>query len=68
MCDKHYISPSAYIHAYLICKDANQLSYFKQYGRPLLLDYLRLEEERKERIVVENKHWIVVVPFWSVCL
>ncbi len=31
----------------------------------MLLDYVRLEERQKERIVVENDHWIALVPFWS---
>lgn len=67
MCAKHDIWSSLLSTVYH-CKDVNQLAYFKQYGRPLLVDYVRLEQERRERIVVENEHWIAVVPFWSVCM
>jgi len=30
----------------------------------MLMDYVQLEMEKKERIVVENEHWLVVVPYW----
>ena len=32
----------------------------------MLVDYVKQEIEKKERIVVENKNWIAIVPFWSV--
>jgi UDPglucose--hexose-1-phosphate uridylyltransferase len=32
----------------------------------LLCDYRALEQSAAERIVVQNDHWIVVVPFWAV--
>jgi UDPglucose--hexose-1-phosphate uridylyltransferase len=31
----------------------------------LLLDYAQLESEKQERIVVENEHWLAVVPYWA---
>lgn len=31
-----------------------------------MLDYLKLEIEQKQQIVVENKHWVALVPFWAV--
>lgn len=46
-------------------KDAAQRAYFAKHGRPLLLDYVRLEETKKVRVVVENAHWLVVVPYWA---
>lgn len=46
-------------------EDANQRAYLQQHGRVLLLDYLALELEQKTRIVVENPHWVAVVPFWA---
>ncbi len=42
-----------------------QLDYFKAENRPLLLDYLAEETRRAERIVQENDHWVVLVPFWA---
>ncbi len=44
----------------------NQRLYWAENGRSLLVDYAHLEAERKERIVVENAHWLAVVPYWAV--
>ncbi|GMS89516.1 hypothetical protein PENTCL1PPCAC_11691, partial [Pristionchus entomophagus] len=47
-------------------KDDNQKIYYAKHGRPLLMDYIEREEEKKgERVVLVNDHWIVVVPFWA---
>ncbi len=43
----------------------HQKAYFNQYGRSLLSDYVQLELQTKDRIVAENKHFVVVVPFWA---
>ena len=40
-------------------------SYFKDTDSTLLGDYLAVELERDERIVCENEHFAVVVPFWA---
>lgn len=47
-------------------EDKQQRAYFEAEGRPLLLDYAALEQARGERIIVENEHWLAVVPFWAV--
>lgn len=47
-------------------KDRQQLEYFKQHGVPMLLDYVNLELKKKERTVLENEHWLVIVPYWAV--
>ena len=47
-------------------EDRHQRAYFETEGRPLLLDYVGLEDERRERVVVENDDWLAVVPFWAV--
>lgn len=47
-------------------EDRQQQSYFKKTGRPLLIDYAALEQERRERIVVENEQWLAVVPHWAI--
>ncbi|GAB5408318.1 MAG: UDP-glucose--hexose-1-phosphate uridylyltransferase [Balneolaceae bacterium] len=48
---------------------AKELFQFKEYfaksGNTLLSDYLDIELELKERIVIENDHFVVVVPFWA---
>jgi len=43
-----------------------QKVYFEAHQRSLLSDYINIEIEQNERIVVENEHFIVVVPFWAV--
>lgn len=47
-------------------EDIQQKKYFKKYHSPLLFDYVQEELKRKERIVIENNSWIVVVPFWAI--
>ena len=47
-------------------EDREQRRYYYQHSSPLLLDYLDLELAQRERIVVENEHWLAVVPFWGV--
>ncbi|HYJ90016.1 MAG TPA: UDP-glucose--hexose-1-phosphate uridylyltransferase [Pyrinomonadaceae bacterium] len=43
-----------------------QREYAKGGDRCLLCDYLRLEQQRAERIVFENDSFVVLVPFWAV--
>ena len=47
-------------------EDAQQRAYSERNGRPLLLDYASVEQEEKERSVVENEHWLAAVPYWAV--
>jgi len=49
-----------------IKEDRQQREYFATHGSPLLLDYLRTESEEKQRLVLENEHWVALVPFWAV--
>jgi UDPglucose--hexose-1-phosphate uridylyltransferase len=44
----------------------NLLSYYDANGRSLLADYLAEELIRKERIVLENEHFVALVPFWAI--
>lgn len=43
-----------------------QQAYLLEHRRPLLLDYLDMERQRQERIVMENAEWLVLVPYWAV--
>ena len=49
---------------------AKELKSFEQYQQrhssTLLGDYLNLELEEKERVVLANDHFVLVVPFWAV--
>ena len=47
-------------------EDVQQRAYFARHQRPLLLDYLAEEVRRGERLVIQNRHWVVVVPYWAV--
>jgi UDPglucose--hexose-1-phosphate uridylyltransferase len=44
----------------------SQHDYYRQKGRSLLADYLALELQEGARIVVENEHFVALVPFWAV--
>lgn len=46
-------------------EDQHQRNYFIQHQQSLLLEYARKESAAGERVVVENEHWLVVVPFWA---
>ena len=47
-------------------ENRNQLQYFSENHKPFLIDYLVLEQQQEERIVVENDSWIILVPFWAI--
>lgn len=44
----------------------HQGDYFQRFQASLLKDYVALELKEQERIVMENEHFVVVVPFWAV--
>ena len=44
---------------------ANLKKYFAQHGKSLLADYLEEELKRDERVVAQNSHFAVLVPFWA---
>jgi UDPglucose--hexose-1-phosphate uridylyltransferase len=46
-------------------EDACQRAYLAEHGEPLLVAYAALEADRRERTVVENEHWLAVVPYWA---
>jgi len=41
-------------------------TYYEKNNSSLLYDYLQEELKRKERIVLENNHFVVLVPFWAI--
>jgi len=40
--------------------------YRKRHATSLLQDYLKLELEKQERVVLANDHFVWLVPFWAV--
>ena len=47
-------------------KDATMKAYFEKNGKSILEAYLSKELEKKERVIVENEHFVALCPFWAV--
>ena len=47
-------------------EEHQQSEFLKEHKSVLLLDYLSYELEQQERIIVENTHWVAVVPHWAI--
>jgi UDPglucose--hexose-1-phosphate uridylyltransferase len=47
-------------------EERQQRSYLVEKGSVLLMDYVNLELARQERLVVDNEHWVAVVPYWAI--
>jgi len=46
-------------------KHKNQLEYYRKNHQSLLSDYVKQELSLGERILFENQHMVVLVPFWA---
>jgi UDPglucose--hexose-1-phosphate uridylyltransferase len=47
-------------------REENSLKEYRgTHGRCLLCEYAEFEEKQKERVVCENEHFVVLVPFWA---
>ncbi len=46
-------------------KQHHQHQYFAKKGRTLVGDYLKAELRLKDRVILENDHFVAVVPFWA---
>ncbi|EKD15415.1 galactose-1-phosphate uridylyltransferase [Drepanopeziza brunnea f. sp. 'multigermtubi' MB_m1] len=44
----------------------NQVAYMREKGRSLLCDYVKVELEKRERVVFENASFLVLCPWWAV--
>jgi UDPglucose--hexose-1-phosphate uridylyltransferase len=50
-----------------VAKTQHQLlNYYKKHGSPLLLDYVQEELAKQERIIAENEHFVLLVPYWAI--
>ncbi|NJW51330.1 UDP-glucose--hexose-1-phosphate uridylyltransferase [Salinimicrobium oceani] len=47
-------------------KTRHQKEHWDQHKRSLLGDYLKQELDKKERIVLENEHFVTLVPYWAI--
>lgn len=43
-----------------------QKAHYERHNKSLLECYLELELEKRERIVFQNDHFVVLVPFWAI--
>lgn len=50
----------------IVKETTQQKKYFEEKGRSLVGDYVQLELQQKERIVVENDYFVALVPFWAI--
>ncbi|MBD3581829.1 UDP-glucose--hexose-1-phosphate uridylyltransferase [Flavobacterium selenitireducens] len=51
----------------LVRKTQDNLSaYYQKHGKTLLENYLEQELEKNERIVIDNEHFVALVPFWAI--
>ncbi len=50
----------------LVKESVQQKKYFHQYGESLLSAYIKLEQKKQERIVLENESFVALTPFWAV--
>ena len=56
---------SSYLPSELSTKERTQRAYLARHGQPLLLHYLHKELQRQERVVLETRHWVWLVPYWA---
>jgi UDPglucose--hexose-1-phosphate uridylyltransferase len=47
-------------------EQTEQVRYLATNGAPMLLDYVEHELAKGERLIHENDHFVVVVPYWAV--
>jgi UDPglucose--hexose-1-phosphate uridylyltransferase len=50
----------------LIKEAMTQKEYFEKHETTLLGDYLKAELEKEVRLLVENEHFVALVPYWAV--
>jgi len=50
----------------VIKKDKIQLEYFEKTSKTLLENYVNQELKLQERIIFENKEFVVLAPFWAI--
>lgn len=57
---------SSSIPVELLKETIQQKQYYDLHGDSLLAAYLDVELARQERIVIENEHFVALVPYWAV--
>lgn len=49
----------------ILKEEKQQREYYLKNKKSLLSDYLALELKKKERIIIDNEHFVALVPFWA---
>ncbi|MEM1141290.1 MAG: UDP-glucose--hexose-1-phosphate uridylyltransferase [Pseudomonadota bacterium] len=49
----------------ILVEDRQQASFAEKHGKRLLMSYAETEAKAGERVVVSNKNWLIVVPWWA---
>ena len=57
---------SSFLPNEAVTEDRTQREYLSKHGTPMLVKYTNLELSKRERVVIENTHWLVIVPYWAV--
>jgi len=57
---------SSFLPNELFEEDKNQSIYFQRHKSVMLSDYRDYELKTNERLVVQNDHWVSMVPYWAV--
>jgi len=50
----------------IVKETERQKNYYAVHRQSMLAAYLKLELKKNERVVFENEHFVVLVPFWAV--
>ncbi|GAB6018781.1 hypothetical protein CHUAL_000446 [Chamberlinius hualienensis] len=49
-----------------VIKNRTQKAYYEKHNSPMLVDYVKMELKKNERIVEKNNTWVCLVPYWAV--
>ncbi len=47
-------------------KEVRCKEYFNRYQKTILKDYIKEEQKNEERILYQNEHFVLLIPFWAV--
>lgn len=68
-CSNSHAHGQVWAHNHIPSEMSKELESFGRYWNAhsgnLLLDYVELELKERVRTVLENEHWVVLVPFWA---
>jgi len=56
---------SDFIPTLVAREDVAQKKHFERHGSPMLIDLVEQESRSGKRVVAENAHWLLLVPFWA---